>query len=244
MKIIEHEPPKLNRPSFKVDGKLSKYLDENPLLKHMNKRFICCSCGKPGSGKTTHIISLLTTERMFKKVFHKIYVFMPSTSRDSLKNNIFNELPEDQLFEGVDEDNLSNLYQTLLDNTEQNKKSLLIFDDVQSYLKNPKVERILLHICANSRHLRCSIIFAIQNYNKISLAVRKNFTDMFLFNPSKKELENIYEEHLDLDKNEFQELLKHYNKIKNQEDHSFLYCHIPNQTFFINWNEIVFTDDD
>lgn len=240
MKIIENEMPKLNRPKFLVDGKLSKYLDEDPLLKHLNKRFICASIGKAGSGKTTHIISLLTTEKKFKKVFHKIYVFMPSTSRASMKNNIFNELPEDQLYEGVDEENLNNLYETLLENTEKDIKSLIIFDDVQSYLKNPKVERILLHIIANSRHLRTSMFFALQNYNKVSLNTRKSFTDMFLFNVSKKELENIYEEHLDLDKTEFQDLIKLYNKTKNENDHTFLYCHIPNQKFFINWNEIVF----
>jgi len=243
MKIIENKEPDLNRPTFMVDGKLNKQLDNDPLLKYMNRRFICASIGKAGSGKTSFIVALLQTKRLMNRTFHHIYVYMPSTSRASMKNNVFNELPEDQLFEGVDEDNLSNLYQTLLDNTEQKKLSLIIFDDVQSYLKNPKVERILLHIIANSRHLRTSIFFALQNYNKVSLNTRKSFTDMFLFNPSKKELENIHEEHLDLDKNEFQDVIKAYHKTRNEKDHSFLYIHIPNQKYFINWNEVVIDDD-
>ena len=85
------------------------------------------------------MVSFIQTPKYFKKVFHKIYVLMPNSSRNSMKNNIFSVLPEDQVFEGVSYEILSEVYDRLLESTENNHKSLLVFDDVQSYLKTKEV---------------------------------------------------------------------------------------------------------
>jgi hypothetical protein len=74
---------------------------------------------------------------------------MPNSSRNSMKNNIFNVLPDEQVFEGVSYEILSDVYERLLESTENNHKSLLVFDDVQSYLKTKEIEVNLLHIIAN-----------------------------------------------------------------------------------------------
>ena len=103
-------------PEFKVDEPLSKHLDD-PLLSNMNKSFCCGLVGKAGSGKTSLMVSFIQTPNFFKKVFNKIYVFMPNSSRNSMKNNIFNVLPEDQLFEGVSYEILSEVYDRLLEIT-------------------------------------------------------------------------------------------------------------------------------
>ena len=105
-----------------------------------------------------------------------------------MKQNIFNVLPDDQVFEDVSQDIFSDVYERLLENTENNHKSLLVFDDVQSYLKNKEVEVNLLHIIANRRHLRSSIFIVAQNYNKIPKNIRQSFTDLFLFNVGKKRI--------------------------------------------------------
>jgi ABC-type transport system involved in cytochrome c biogenesis ATPase subunit len=41
--------------------------------------------GANGSGKTSLMTGLLQTKQKFKKVFHKIYLFMPDYSRGSMK---------------------------------------------------------------------------------------------------------------------------------------------------------------
>ena len=115
---------------FKVDEPLSKHLDD-PLLSNMNKSFWCSLLGSAGSGKTSLMVSFIQSpKKYFKKVFNKIYVFMPNSSRNSMKNNIFNVLPDDQVFEGVSYEILSDVYERLLENTDNNHKSLLVFDDV------------------------------------------------------------------------------------------------------------------
>ena len=63
---------------------------------------------------------------------------MPNSSRNSMKSNIFNVLPQNQVFEGVSYKILSDVYDRLLECTDNNHKSLLVFDDVQSYLKIKK----------------------------------------------------------------------------------------------------------
>ena len=242
MRLLIHNKPKLKLPEFKVDEPLSKHLDD-PLLSNMNKSFCCGLVGKAGSGKTSLMVSFIQTPKYFKKVFNKIYVFMPNSSRNSMKNNIFNVLPEDQVFEGVTYEILSDVYERLLENTENGHKSLLVFDDVQSYLKTKEVEVNLLHIIANRRHLRSSIFIIAQNYNKIPKNIRQSFTDLFLFNVSKGEYINIFEENINLSKDNFSIVLKEYSKIKKNESNSFIYIHDKDKVF-INWNELIDEEED
>lgn len=239
MRLLKHVPPKLRLPKFEVDEPLSKYMNDDPLLKHMNKSFCCGLIGKGGSGKTSMVVGLISTPKKLKKVFNRIYVFMPASSQASMKNNIFDELPNDQKFEGVTFDNLSEIYNTLLDNTELKRKSLLIFDDVQSYLKNKETEKALTHIINNRRHLRTSIFIIAQNYMKIPTDIRKVFTDVFCFNISKKEWMKIYEESLTMPVKDFFTILKTYKHINNKEPKSFIYFHYELEKTFINWYEVI-----
>ena len=242
MRLLIHNKPKLKMPEFKVDEPLSKHLDDDPLLTNMNKSFCCGLIGKAGSGKTSLMVSFIQTSKKFKKVFNKIYVFMPNSSRNSMKNNAFNVLPDDQLFEGVSYEILSEVYERLLESTENNHKSLLVFDDVQNYLKTKEVEVNLLHIIANRRHLRCSFFIVAQNYNKIPKNIRQSFTDLFLFNVGKEEYINIFEENVNLSKDDFSKVLTEYRSIKKTESNSFIYIHDKDK-FFINWNEIIEDDE-
>lgn len=243
MKLLAHLKPKLKMPKFKVDEPLSPHLDDDPLLKNMNKSFCCGLIGKAGSGKTSLMIGLLSTPKKLKKVFHNIFVFMPNSSRNSMENNVFDCLPEDQLFEGVNFENLAEVYERLLENTNDKLKSLLVFDDVQSYLKNKEVEVNLLHIITNRRHLRTSIFIIAQNYVKIPMDIRKSYTDLFLFNINKEEWQFVFDENIEISKDEFKEALTTYKRIKKDEPNSFVYIH-EKSTVFINWNEVIFDDED
>ena len=89
MRLLIHNKPKLKMPEFKVDEPLSKHLEDDPLLSNMNKSFCCGLIGKAGSGKTSLMVSFLQTPKKFKKVFNKIYVFMPNSSRNSMKKDIY-----------------------------------------------------------------------------------------------------------------------------------------------------------
>jgi len=242
MNIIKHDVPKLNMPSFKCDVPLSKHLDDDPILKYLNKTFACGIIGKKGSGKSSLLISWLQTQHKFKKVFYEIYVWMPKTSRASIKDSVYDKLPEEQLFEGVSYENLKLVYDKLKENTKNNNFSLLIFDDVQSFLKDAEVERNLLHLIANARHLQCCIFIIAQNWNKIPKNIRISMNDLFLFNVSKGEYDDIFEEWLEINEKEFKSVLQLYRKYKNNDSHSFIYIH-EKLKFFINYDELIFEED-
>ena len=58
---------------------------------------------------------------------------------------------------------------------------------------------------------------------------------MFLFNVGKEEYINIYEENINLSKDDFSKVLTEYRSIKKNEPNSFIYIHDKDK-IFINWN--------
>ncbi len=91
----------------------------------MNKSFCCGLIGKAESGKISLMISFIQShKKYFKKVLNKIYIFMLNSSRNSIKQNIFNAIPEEQVFEDVSYEILSNVYERLLESTVNNHKSV------------------------------------------------------------------------------------------------------------------------
>jgi len=90
----------------------------------------------------------------------------------------------------------------------------------------------------NRRHLGLSLWFANQNYFSLPKQVRFGLTDIFLFNVSKKELENINEEQLELPKDVFNDI----TKLCFKKDHDFMYINSNSGRVFCNWNEIILPD--
>ena len=87
--IKQNKKPKLCMPSFNVDNELSSKLNEYEITKLMNKSNFTLFLGRAGSGKTSLMTSFLKSPQLFKKVYHTIFLFMPSNSRSSLKDNFF-----------------------------------------------------------------------------------------------------------------------------------------------------------
>lgn len=242
MKLKKNDEIKLKLPEFEVDKPLSPHLDEIPLLKLLNKSFACSFIGRAGSGKTSLMTGLLQTKNKFKKVFNKIYLFMPDYSRGSMKKCIFDCLPEDQIYNELNLDNLLDVYEKIKTNTEEGLLSLIIFDDVQDAFKG-ECEKLILKIINNRRHLRTSIMVIAQSYKKISLDVRKALTNHFLFNLSKEDYDIIHDERIYISKDEWRTILTQYRKTNNNKG-NFIFLDPELQKIFINWDEISFDDEE
>ena len=112
MNIIKNPIPKLKMPTFSVDTKLDKKLDDYEITSLMNKSNYSLFLGKAGSGKTSLLISLLNTPSLFKYVYDDVFVFMPSNSRASIKDNFFDEnIPETNIYDDVSYDDLEEVYE-------------------------------------------------------------------------------------------------------------------------------------
>jgi len=240
IKIQKNETPNLKRPKFSVDGKLDSKLDAYPLTSLMNKSTFTCYLGRPGSGKTSLLTSFLKTPAMFHKVFNNIFVFMPPNSRTSMKDNFFEKhIAPDQLYDELTLKNLEDCYEKILKAAEEDETSLLILDDVQKSLKDNTIKKLFLSILNNRRHGKLSVWLCCQNYKSIEPSVRNGLTDIFVFKLNKREMENLYEEHIETHPDKFLEVLK----LCFIEDHSFMYLNTGSQRIFSNWDELIFPDD-
>ena len=198
---------------FNVDD----ILDENIKAPFPNKSFFWVIVGKPGSGKTSLMLNCLSNKkrhtRVYYKVFDKILVVMPKNSRLSIKDNIFDDLPEDQLFENFDDSVVNRVkeirdeYTILNKKKKRNRNTLLILDDVTAYLKdNP---RALIELATNRRHLKLSIILLVQFIRSVPRPVRFQVTHITFFKPSNElDLHIILEEYVNMKKDDFNDLTR------------------------------------
>ena len=238
LQIIPFRQPQLKVPTFSVDQKLSPELDEYELLSNMNKSFACAIIGRAGSGKTSLLHGLLNTKGVFKKVFHQIFVFMPSNSRSSMSNCIFNKLPDDQIHDHLNLETLNIVFAEVEDNAKNKKNSLIVFDDVQQFFKG-ECEDQLLHMVNNRRHNRLSMFFIAQSYKKIPRKIRLALSDMFVFKLSKDDMEDIYTELAEIDASLYLQILEMFKELQRDKNTKhFMYLHVPTQRFFIDWDEV------
>ena len=78
----------LDIPEFVCDSGIADHLNNYDMLKHLNGFYFTGFIGKPGSGKTSLVVSMLTgkkKKRIFRKCFHNLLLVMPTSSRESMK---------------------------------------------------------------------------------------------------------------------------------------------------------------
>ena len=221
LNIKEVEPDKklvLSKFNFSCDD-----IDESipkPLPQMLN--FFMLICGRPGSGKTTLILNLIAKRgKMYNKKFDKIFVFSPSLM--TMKDNPFEELPENQVDTELTEENLTSALEEIKDSGE---KILFILDDVVNDIKRSSgIQNTLSRMLMNRRHLAgdggsTSFIITTQVYNKIPAPIRKTASHIVIFHTkNKKELDTIYDELIIIPQKDFYEILKYCFDKKNH----FLY---------------------
>lgn len=240
IRIKSNEAPDLRKPSFKCDTKLHSKLDNFELTALLNRSNFTLFLGPPASGKTTMMISLLNTPTLFKRCFNKIFVFMPSHSRGSLKDNIFEQLPNDQLYNELTAENIDDVFDQIEEVADDGGFSLLVLDDMQAYLKDKYVAKRLTEIVANRRHLRTSIWLIAQTYKSIPKQVRQMLTNLFVFKVRKSEMANIFEEQVELMKDNFQDVVK----LVYKTPHDYLFIDTASQRVFKNFDEILLDEED
>lgn len=240
IEIVPHDAPKLKRPEFSVDGGLAPHLDDEPVLSLMNRSHFAVFEGKAGSGKTSLAISLLQSKKAFKRVFHNVIVFAPPNSRESVKGGSFFDkyIPPNQLFDEVNPDTLNAAYSLSQENAKEGYQTLIIFDDVQRFFKEKQNMKILLHMVNNRRHGRLSMWVLCQNYLSLERKLRSGITDAFVFRLSKRELEAVATEQLEMSATNFEKVLPYLF----EDPHDFLYVNALTQRLFTNWNELLITD--
>ena len=207
IKIQVLDKPDLQRVKMTCDNVIHEKLLKYPMIQEaFSTTSFNIICGKMGQGKTSLLTSLLKT--VFKKCFESIYVFMPSNSRESIENDIYGKnLPPQQLFDTLTRDNLTQVYGEIQDNSKEKYNSLIIIDDFQVSLKDPEIIKVLQKIITKMRHLRTTIFLLQQNFQALAKPLRELTSNILCFNIGKSQLEKIFDECIQIDKDKYQSLI-------------------------------------
>ena len=233
MNLKINKKPKLKVTKMICDDPLHEKLNEYDLSKFLNCHSTNLLIGKPGSGKTSTMTSWFQSKLLLKKVYHTIYLFQPSHSTASLKENIFEDLPNKY-------DELT--YETLNDCLEKIKgddpkfNNAIIIDDMTASLKDGDVKKLLKQLIYNRRHLRTSLFFLCQTYLSIERDIRKLFSNIFIFKVSIQELNLIFEEHIEIPKEDITTI----RKFVFDKPYQFLFMNTDSSRLFKNFDEILY----
>lgn len=246
-KILTHVPP-MNQ---KIDDlKDLPYIPTKPLTPKSPAILIV---GFSSSGKTTLWNQLLlshptkknpTKPKFLYRIFDRIYIF--SCSKDTLPLDKLN-IPEERIFDKYSNEELKKILET--EKEGENLNNLIVFDDC---IKGGIANNSLIHqLLLNRRHITqnpneegqsgLGVLITSQVYNKVDLLLRKNMSDIFLFQTqNEKELRSIKEELMsDLTPKEQDELLKKAWSKK----YNFLLIkgYEPTENrYYINFDKVVF----
>ena len=228
--LKKNKKPALPLCNFSCDTKLDPKLDEFDLTKFMNCHSINLVVGKPGSGSNL-LFSLFKSKKLFRKVFDKVFLFQPSISRASMKDKLFDNLPEEQKHDELTLENLKMVNEML----EEDGNNCIIMDDMGAYLKDNATRKLLKEMVYNRRHKHLSIFFLVQTWFSVEKDLRKLFSNMFIFRVSKNELTNIFEEVVEQKK----EIITDLSKLVYDVPYNFLFINTDSGRMFKNVDEII-----
>lgn len=187
--------------------------------------------GVPGSGKTSLVLALI--KKYYKKKYDRIYFF--SGSLQTIPETFLEKLNDDRIFTSLEP--LGEIVKDLKEDEEKPKTLIVIDDLVKDVLEYQKEVMNLLY---NRRHIGggVSVYLITQKLTKIPLSIRAGFDTIYFFSMNnKKELNSLYEDFItDLDRKEFDELIRYINDKK--EKHPFLFIDKKNGKYYNKFNEL------
>jgi hypothetical protein len=144
--------------------------------------------GSGGSGKTSLLLNMFKSSKLYKSKFHNIFYICPSSSFSSVGKHPFSD--HEKFYHELNVELLQSIYDQLMEikeNSEEIEYSCVIFDDQADALRNPDIEKFLNKMLIKSRHLQCSFIFTLQGYYYMPKILRKQFTYLTIFKPNNSE---------------------------------------------------------
>ena len=195
--------------------------------------FLCCICGKPGSGKTSLIKFMLKNDKLLYKKFNFIFILSPSYIE---YQDMF--LPNDNCIGYLDYEwiiskikLINNKYNSIYVNI------LFLIDDLLCDLKKDKK---IFSFIFNRRHLlkngMISIIITSQKYNLLPTSIRSNIDLFFMFKLNNIDI-SILKKEIIFDIDLFDKALYEtfYNN-NNNNNNNFLYIRLDKNLYFKNFD--------
>ena len=239
IQIIKKPEPPLKHTPMVVDGSLDDRLDKYEVLSYLNTHSTNLIIGRPKSGKSSLLQSFFKSKHALKKIYNKIILFMPSASRSSVKTDVFNKLPEGQIYDELSYENLNEAF-NIFKSMEKNESKCLILDDMSAYLKNKETLHLFKEILYNRRHHGISVFMLVQTYYSVPKELRRVFSNFFIFRVPLDTMKTIFSELLE-QKDEF---ILPIIKTVYDKPHNWLFINLDSQVMYKCWDRILIKDDE
>jgi len=240
MNIIKLKKPQIKPPEMLCDKPLHPKLNNYELTSYLNHHSTNLLLGKPKSGKSSLMWAMLKDKKLLNRVYHNIYLFQPSHSRASIKNDIFKKHPADKKFDELTTENLQEVLERIK-GSPPDENNVIIFDDMASYLKNKETLQLFKELIFNRRHIRTSIFFLNQTFFSVPKELRRLFSNIFVFKVSKNELKNLFDENVE---DEFvKSMMPNISKLVYDKPFSYLFINTDSQKFYKQFDRIDFNED-
>jgi hypothetical protein len=177
---------------------------------------------------------------MLRHCYNSVYLFQPVQSGASIENNIFDKLPEDQIFRELTFDNLYEVKCRIDEDAKDGHTSCIIFDDVTAQLKNKATMKLFKELAFNRRHERLSMFFLVQTYFSVPKEIRRLFSNLFIFKTSKNEMANIFDEIIELPI----EYMRPIMKLTYDKPYQYLFVNTDSNRMFKCFDEIIIEEDE
>jgi GTPase SAR1 family protein len=235
--IKKNSKPDLTVCKMNCDKELHTKLNKYELTSYLNCHSTNLLIGKPRSGKTSMLYSLFKHKDLLRKCYHTIYLFQPSHSRVSMKDKIFDKLPDNQKIEELSYESLAIVLDEIK-NAPSNENHCIIFDDMTAYLKNKDTLLLFKELIFNRRHLHTSIFMLVQSWYSVPKDIRKMWSNIFVFRVSKQEMEVIMDEVVEQKK----DLALDIVKIVYDKPYNFLFINTDSGKLYRNFDELIFSN--
>lgn len=237
--IKTNEKPSLPICRMNCDGGLDDALNRFEVTKFLNKHQMTLLIGRPKSGKTSLLYALFKGQRknrILRGVYSSVYIFQPSNSRNSMTDNVFDLIPDDQKFDELTLANLEEVNERVTQDSADGYTSCIIYDDMGSYLKNADTLKLFKDMAMNKRHKKLSQFFLCQTWYSVPKELRRLWDNIIVFKVSKDEMGNIFDEVVE---NNDKTLPFKISKIVYDAPHNWLFIHLESQRFFKGFDELL-----
>ena len=170
------------------------------------KPFNMIIVGKTACGKTKYLLDML--EMQYKGKFDYIILICPTFENNSTYRNWKYENDEDYIVIPCDQDYTDNWLKYVVQHY-KGTNSLIILDDCASGKSVKCKTSELVKLGFSARHYGFSTVVITQQLTSIAKAYRENISKLVTFyNPNKKDMQEIFNDYLDVTKEEEEHIKK------------------------------------
>jgi len=200
--------------------------------------------GAMGSGKSSLVGSIMTAKgsnKVFHRVFDKVFYATPQEVYDSEENHPFKNHADERKYFELSAGMLFEIQEQAILEKKDGGVSCLILDDFSEVYKNKAIEVQLKKLIFKHRHTRCNIIITLLALKTIPKSIRSLIDVFIVFEPkSIIEIESFAEDVFAMKKNNLQDLMDFVYDVP----YNFLFFNQRTKTYYKNFDKLEIVKDE